>query len=116
MPGMTAYVGFFQVLLSQKGGNCVCISAASGAVGQLVGQFAKIAGVYVVGSGGAKKSLCFTFDEQVGFCIDEGRSLEEQNSGLTKHSTTKKSKTIMQRLKRFYHCYKMCILIYMKNS
>ncbi|KAG6400035.1 hypothetical protein SASPL_141523 [Salvia splendens] len=43
----------FQVLLSQKG------STASGAVGQLVGQFAKIAGCYVVGSAGNKEKSAF---------------------------------------------------------
>ncbi|KAG6400152.1 hypothetical protein SASPL_141640 [Salvia splendens] len=41
----------FQVLLSQKG------STASGVVGQLVGQFAKIAGCYVVGSAGNKEKM-----------------------------------------------------------
>ncbi|CAL5417139.1 unnamed protein product [Camellia sinensis] len=39
MPGMTAYVGFYEIC-SPKQGDYVFISAASGAVGQLVGQFA----------------------------------------------------------------------------
>jgi hypothetical protein len=56
MPGMTAYFGFYQVC-SPKKGERVYISAASGAVGQLVGQFAKLMGCYVVGSAGSKENL-----------------------------------------------------------
>ncbi|MED6204383.1 hypothetical protein PIB30_008828 [Stylosanthes scabra] len=56
MPGMTAYVGFFE-LCSPKKGETVFVSAASGAVGQLVGQFAKLAGCYVVGSAGSKEKV-----------------------------------------------------------
>ncbi|CAN0838450.1 2-alkenal reductase (NADP(+)-dependent), partial [Linum grandiflorum] len=51
MPGMTAYVGFHELCSPQRG-EFVFVSAASGAVGQLVGQFAKLAGCYVVGSAG----------------------------------------------------------------
>ncbi|MED6204385.1 hypothetical protein PIB30_008830 [Stylosanthes scabra] len=56
MPGMTAYAGFFEVGLPKKGEN-VFVSAASGAVGQLVGQFAKLSGCYVVGSAGSKEKV-----------------------------------------------------------
>ncbi|BAT96922.1 hypothetical protein LR48_Vigan11g155300 [Vigna angularis] len=56
MPGMTAYAGFFEVGSPKKGEN-VFISAASGAVGQLVGQFAKLTGCYVVGSAGSKEKV-----------------------------------------------------------
>ncbi|KAL6226065.1 hypothetical protein ACLB2K_000030 [Fragaria x ananassa] len=67
MPGMTAYAGFFEVC-SPKKGETVYISAASGAVGQLVGQFAKLTGCYVVGSAGSKEKVDllknkFGFDE-----------------------------------------------------
>ena len=54
---MTAYAGFYEVC-SPKQGECVFISAASGAVGQLVGQFAKLLGCYVVGSAGSKDKVC----------------------------------------------------------
>lgn len=56
MPGFTAYVGFYE-LCSPKAGEKVFISAASGAVGQLVGQFAKMHGCYVVGSAGSKQKV-----------------------------------------------------------
>ncbi|KAB2616052.1 2-alkenal reductase (NADP(+)-dependent)-like [Pyrus ussuriensis x Pyrus communis] len=56
MPGMTAYAGFNEVC-SPKKGEYVFISAASGAVGQVVGQFAKLLGCYVVGSAGSKEKF-----------------------------------------------------------
>ncbi|KAF5466145.1 hypothetical protein F2P56_016098 [Juglans regia] len=56
MPGMTAYAGFYEVC-TPKSGEYVFISAASGAVGQLVGQFAKLLGCYVVGSAGSKEKV-----------------------------------------------------------
>ncbi|KAJ9187220.1 hypothetical protein P3X46_002705 [Hevea brasiliensis] len=67
MPGVTAYAGFFEIC-SPKKGEYVFVSAASGAVGQLVGQFAKLSGCYVVGSAGSKEKVDllknkFGFDE-----------------------------------------------------
>ncbi|KAG8371268.1 hypothetical protein BUALT_Bualt13G0069900 [Buddleja alternifolia] len=67
MPGHTAYVGFYEIC-SPKKSETVFISAASGAVGQLVGQFAKLFGCYVVGSAGSKEKVDllknkFGFDE-----------------------------------------------------
>lgn len=56
MPGMTAYAGSHEVC-SPKQGEYVFISAASGAVGQLVGQLAKLMGCYVVGSAGSKEKV-----------------------------------------------------------
>ncbi|KAL7085816.1 hypothetical protein ACP275_14G301300 [Erythranthe tilingii] len=56
MAGTTAYCGFYEVC-SPKKGETVFISAASGAVGQLVGQFAKLLGCYVVGSAGTKEKV-----------------------------------------------------------
>ncbi|OMO59443.1 Alcohol dehydrogenase superfamily, zinc-type [Corchorus capsularis] len=56
MAGMTAYTGFFEVCKPKKG-DYVYVSAASGAVGQLVGQFAKLLGCYVVGSAGSKDKV-----------------------------------------------------------
>ncbi|KAB2597591.1 2-alkenal reductase (NADP(+)-dependent)-like [Pyrus ussuriensis x Pyrus communis] len=56
MPGITAFVGFHEIC-SPKKGDYVFISAAAGAVGQLVGQFAKLMGCYVVGSVGSKEKV-----------------------------------------------------------
>ncbi len=70
MPGMTAYFGLFEVG-QPKPGETVVVSAASGAVGQVVGQLAKIAGCRAVGiAGGAKK--CAFVKDTLGLddCID----------------------------------------------
>ncbi|KAM3197356.1 hypothetical protein ACQJBY_072799 [Aegilops geniculata] len=56
MPGLTAYVGFHHIC-SPKAGETVYVSAASGAVGQLVGQFARLLGCHVVGSAGSKEKV-----------------------------------------------------------
>ncbi|XP_058107287.1 2-alkenal reductase (NADP(+)-dependent)-like isoform X2 [Magnolia sinica] len=56
MPGLTAYVGFYEICAPKKG-EYVFLSAASGAVGQLVGQFAKLMGCYVVGSAGSSEKV-----------------------------------------------------------
>lgn len=54
--GLTAYVGFHDIC-SPKKGEYVFVSAASGAVGQVVGQFAKLMGCYVVGSAGSPEKV-----------------------------------------------------------
>ncbi|MFS8033711.1 putative oxidoreductase [Helianthus anomalus] len=67
MTGLTAYVGFHEIC-SPKKGETVFVSSASGAVGQIVGQLAKLFGCYVVGSAGSKAKVDllknkFGFDE-----------------------------------------------------
>ncbi|KAL2319383.1 hypothetical protein Fmac_028352 [Flemingia macrophylla] len=75
MPGMTAYAGFFE-LGSPKNGENVFVSAASGAVGQLVGQFAKLTGCYVVGSAGSKEKVDL-LKNKLGF--DEAFNYKEES-------------------------------------
>ena len=70
MPGMTAYMGLMDIGQPQSGETLV-VAAASGAVGSVVGQVAKIKGLRVVGvAGGADK--CRYVVEELGFdaCID----------------------------------------------
>jgi NADPH-dependent curcumin reductase CurA len=59
MPGMTAYFGLLEVG-RPKPGDTLVVSAASGAVGQIVGQIGKLAGCRVIGIAGS--------DEKVQFC------------------------------------------------
>jgi len=53
MPGMTAYFGLLDVG-KPKAGDTVVVSGAAGAVGQVVGQIAKIKGCRVVGIAGGQ--------------------------------------------------------------
>ncbi|KAI4314092.1 hypothetical protein L6164_027032 [Bauhinia variegata] len=57
MAGITAYCGFYEVAGSPKNGETVFVSAASGGVGQLVGQYAKLSGCYVVGTAGTQEKV-----------------------------------------------------------
>ena len=75
MPGMTAYFGFLDVC-EPKPGETVLVSAASGAVGQVVGQIAKIMGCYVVGTAGSQEKIDFIVDE-LGF--DAGINYKTEN-------------------------------------
>jgi len=52
MPGQTAYIGMTKYAQPLKKGETLFVSAASGAVGQLVGQIGKHYGLHVVGSAG----------------------------------------------------------------
>lgn len=58
MPGLTAYVGLFKFGKPKKG-ETIYISAASGAVGQVVAQIAKIQGLTVIGSAGSDTKVEF---------------------------------------------------------
>jgi NADPH-dependent curcumin reductase len=70
MPGMTAYFGLLEVGLP-KAGETVVVSGAAGAVGQTVGQVAKIKGCRVVGIAGGKAKCDFVVND-MGFdaCVD----------------------------------------------
>ena len=58
MPGMTAYFGLLECGKPQPG-ETIVVSAASGAVGQVVGQIGKIMGCRVVGIAGGKAKCDF---------------------------------------------------------
>jgi NADPH-dependent curcumin reductase CurA len=83
MPGMTGYFGLMDVGLP-KAGETVVVSGAAGAVGQTVGQMAKIKGCRVVGiAGGAAK--CDWVVKELGFdaCIDYKAG--DVKAGLKEH-------------------------------
>jgi NADPH-dependent curcumin reductase CurA len=70
MPGVTGWYGLTQII-APKEGETVVVSAASGAVGGVVGQLAKARGCRAVGiAGGPEK--CTYVVEELGFdaCID----------------------------------------------
>ena len=65
MPGMTAYFGLLEVG-QPKPGETIVVSAASGAVGQVVGQISKIMGCRVVGTAGGQDK-CDWLTRELGF-------------------------------------------------
>lgn len=70
MPGFTAYMGLLDIG-APKEGETVVVAAATGAVGSVVGQIARLKGCRVVGiAGGADK--CRSAVQELGFdaCID----------------------------------------------
>jgi NADPH-dependent curcumin reductase len=62
MPGFTAYSGL-RVIGKPKPGETVVVAAASGPVGSLVGQLAKIAGARAVGIAGGPEKCAYVKDE-----------------------------------------------------
>jgi len=62
MPGFTAYAGL-RVIGKPKPGETVVVAAASGPVGSLVGQLAKIAGARAVGIAGGPEKCAYVKDE-----------------------------------------------------
>ena len=85
MPGMTGYFGLMDVGMPQAG-ETVVVSGAAGAVGQTVGQMARIKGCRVVGiAGGAAK--CAWVVNELGFdaCIDYKSGPGAVRAGLKEH-------------------------------
>jgi NADPH-dependent curcumin reductase CurA len=70
MPGMTAWWGLMQIG-KPKAGETVVVSAASGAVGSVVGQLARLHGCRAVGIAGGKDKCDYVVNE-LGFdaCVD----------------------------------------------
>jgi NADPH-dependent curcumin reductase CurA len=70
MPGVTAWYGLNKII-EPKSGETVVVSAASGAVGSVVGQLAKIAGCRAVGIAGGKDKCDYVVNElKFDACID----------------------------------------------
>ncbi len=70
MPGLTAYTGLLNIGKPQPGETLV-VAAASGAVGSVVGQIAKVKGCRVIGIAGGEQKCRFV-KEELGFdgCLD----------------------------------------------
>ncbi|MEE2760259.1 MAG: NADP-dependent oxidoreductase [Pseudomonadota bacterium] len=77
MPGRTAYFGLFHVAQIQPG-DCVVVSAASGAVGQVAGQLAKHYGCYTVAVASSKAKLDWC--DKIGY--DAGINYQEAGDDL----------------------------------
>lgn len=70
MPGVTAWYGLNKII-APKADETVLVSAASGAVGSVVGQLAKIAGCRAVGIAGGKDKCDYVVNElKFDACID----------------------------------------------
>ncbi len=70
MPGVTAWYGLMDIC-QPKAGETVVVTAASGAVGSVVGQLAKMKGCRAVGIAGGAEKCRYVVDE-LGFdaCVD----------------------------------------------
>ncbi len=70
MPGMTAYMGLLEIG-KPAAGETVVVAAASGAVGSIVGQIARIKGARAVGIAGGRDKCRYVIEE-LGFddCVD----------------------------------------------
>ena len=70
MPGFTAYMGLLDIG-RPVAGDTVVVAAASGPVGSVVGQIAKIKGCTVVGIAGGEKKCRYVMEELgFDFCVD----------------------------------------------
>ena len=76
MPGLTAYSSLYEIGHPKKG-ETIFISAASGAVGQIVGQLAKHEGLTVIGSVGSDEKLEF-IEKELGF--DKGFNYKKESA------------------------------------
>jgi len=86
MPGVTAWIGLLDIA-QPKAGETVVVSAASGAVGSVVGQIARIAGCRAVGiAGGQAKCDYVVNDLHFDACVDykAGRLYDDLKSAVPK--------------------------------
>lgn len=85
MPGMTGYFGLMDIG-QPKPGETVVVSGAAGAVGQTVGQLAKIKGCRAVGIAGGQEK-CDWVVKELGFdaCIDYKAGPSAVRDGLKAH-------------------------------
>jgi len=75
VPGLTAYGGLYEIGKPERG-QTIFISAASGAVGQMVGQLARLEGLRTIGSVGSDEKLDYIMST-LGF--DAGFNYKREN-------------------------------------
>jgi NADPH-dependent curcumin reductase len=80
MPGMTAYFSLLDIG-KPKAGETVVVSAASGAVGAVVGQIAKLKGCRAVGIAGSDEKCHYVVNE-LGFDVCINRKTQDLDSDL----------------------------------
>jgi NADPH-dependent curcumin reductase CurA len=80
MSGLTAYSSLYEIGKPKKG-ETIFISAASGAVGQIVGQLAKREGLRVLGSVGSQEKLDY-ITKELGFDAGFNYKVEGVKEGL----------------------------------
>jgi len=86
MPGMTAYFGLLEVL-KPRAGDTLVVSAASGAVGAVVGQIGKLNGCFVIGVAGSDEKCAYTIDE-LGFDAAINYKTQDISAELARLSPT----------------------------
>jgi len=89
MPGMTAYFALLDIG-KPKPGQTVLVSAASGAVGQVVGQIAKLKGCHVIGIAGGPDKCAFVtrelgFDAAIDYRDKSAEALVAELAHLDPH-------------------------------
>ena len=83
MPGLTAYHGLFEIGKPQVGETLV-VSAASGAVGAVVGQLGKLSGCKVVGIAGTDEKVSYITND-LGFDAGINYKTESVEQKLSEH-------------------------------
>ncbi len=84
MTGLTAYVGLLDIGQPKKG-ETVFVSAASGAVGAVVCQIAKIKGCRVVGSAGSDEKIAWLMDEAGADSAFNYKKVDDLTAELGRH-------------------------------
>jgi hypothetical protein len=82
LPGMTAYFGLLEVGRA-RAGDTVVVSGAAGAVGQVVGQIAKIKGCHVVGIAGGSDKCAYL--RSIGYDAAIDYKHDDLHAALTQH-------------------------------
>ncbi|KAK6836069.1 NADP-dependent oxidoreductase [Apiospora arundinis] len=81
--GLSAYVSFFEFVAEPRAGKTMLISAAAGAVGQIVGQLGKMHGMKVIGSTSSQEKVDFVVNE-LGFDGAWNRKAETTTEALAR--------------------------------